>query len=99
MVTSAAWVTGAFNKAKEKLTAEQGQVQPEHELNQAGDRVATVTPSETREDTPTSLTRQPDEVEKPNEETIKVPVVEGSKEKPTELEPPKKAEPAQGLVL
>lgn len=95
VLTSAAWVTGAFNKAKEKLTAEPGS-QPEHELNPAGDGLTTVIPSETRELTPLS-TPQP-EVEKSNEETVEEPVEE-SKEKPAYSEPPKKPEPATGLVL
>jgi hypothetical protein len=96
VITSAAWVTGAFVKAKEKLTAEPGS-QPEHELNPAGDGLTTVTPSETREATPTLPTPQP-EVEKSNEESVKEPVEE-SKEKPADSKPPKKPEPAQGLVL
>jgi hypothetical protein len=96
VITSAAWVTGAFVKAKEKLTAEPGS-QPENELNPAGDGLTTVTPSETREATPTLPTPQP-EVEKSNEESVKEPVEE-SKEKPADSKPPKKPEPAQGLVL
>jgi hypothetical protein len=95
VVTSAAWVTGAFNKAREKLTAEPGQVQQEHELNQARDELTAVTPSETHDAIPAPPTAQPEEVKKPNEVTV----VEESKEKPTESEPPKKSEPAQGLVL
>jgi hypothetical protein len=99
VITGAAWLTGAFNKAREKLAAEPGQDQQEHELNQACDKLATVTPSETGDAIPTPPTAQPEEVKKPNEVSVEVPVVEESKEKPTESEPPKKSERAQGLVL
>ncbi|KAJ4746423.1 RNA-binding (RRM/RBD/RNP motifs) family protein [Rhynchospora pubera] len=101
VITSAAWVTEAFNKAKERLNAEpgQGQAQPETESKQAEDGLTPVSPSETREATLTPPTPPPEEVEKCNKEIVTEPVEEPVKEKSTDPEPPKKPEPAQGLVL
>ncbi|KAJ3707044.1 hypothetical protein LUZ61_010749 [Rhynchospora tenuis] len=99
VVTSAAWVTEAFNKAKERLNAEPGQAQPETESKQAEDGLTPVTPSETREATLTLPTPPPEEVEKCNTETVTEPVKEPIKETSADPEPPKKPEPAQGLVL
>ncbi|KAJ3680676.1 hypothetical protein LUZ60_016954 [Juncus effusus] len=84
ILTSAAWVTGAFNKAKEKLTAEPAQAVSEpvssvYQPVSAGSEPV----SESREVTAPVLASE--EPAQPAQEPV--------------VEPAKKPEPAQGLIL